>query len=648
MRAAAIGDNTYTLATKGQRGAKGDAQGRSVELVHEVLANWLCEHPDVAARVSTPTGDRYTAASADVVREFQADAGVTADGIVGPGTLAKLDSYVAGRKEDPAPPEVCGAREAGEEARSAHEPLELLGKPWPGPHARERLLFLGGFTVGDSSLDKGPAGTVKKLEKLLDPDKSQLDGRITALDCWKPVAARVSGYSDCHEEPHVAERRAESIRDRFPGLPIDVESPSHPLTETQLTPEDRRANRSVHLTVDLAPADCDPVGGCDAAQLKVIQQAAATAGSWLHVSAGKLDAFAERPGTRATAAALAAMRRHFAFSPEDDIERVRDHARRVSNLLTAVSRRLTDPSLAIDCHTKTDAACAPLDAYVRSRNQVILCPSFFTLTNDIKGPLDQAHLVIHEITHTLVQDGRPIIDHAYRKERYYRDMTPKEALVNAESYAALARELATGTEVPVNAPEDSYEDCPPSWHEALDHALAIASRWNRDAQLMAHAIVPELLAGNSASKELAAWKRLQRQYLGWTNTPLDDADRVYGSAATEFEKRFASRDNVSDSPKIECEAGAKRGLGADSEWYVYVPKWYSTVLHIGPKWMELEPTKERPQSLLAGLYCYWNLVAAKGERRRATHMTRSGRATEAKHAEKLAALARELSSLRWR
>jgi hypothetical protein len=44
--------------------------------------------------------------------------------------------------------------------------------------------------------------------------------------------------------------------------------------------------------------------------LKVIQQAATTAGSWLHVSAGKLDAFAERPGTQASAAALAAMRRH--------------------------------------------------------------------------------------------------------------------------------------------------------------------------------------------------------------------------------------------------------------------------------------------------------------------------------------------------
>ena len=648
MRTAAIGDNTYTLATKGQRGAKGDAHGRSVELVHQVLANWLCEHPDVAARVSAPIGDRYTAASADVVREFQGDAGVTADGIVGPATLAKLDSYVAGGKEDPGPLEVCGTREAGEEARSAQEPLELLMEPWPTPQTTERSLTLANFTVGDSSLNKGPADTVAKLEELLDPDRSQLDGTMTALDCWKPVAATVYGYSDCHEEPLLAERRAEGIRDRFPGLKIGVESPSQPLTDKQLTPEDRRANRSVHLRVELAPADCDVPGGCSAAQLEAIQQAATTAKSWLRVSAGKLEAFAERPGTRATAAALAAMRRHFAFSQDDDIERVRDHARRVSDLLTAVSRRLTDSSLAIDCHTTTDAACALLVAYARNENQLIFCPSFFTFNNDIKGPLDQAHDVIHEIAHTLVQDGLPIVDHAYRRERYYRYMTHQEALTNAESYAALARELATGTEVPVDAPEDGYEDCPPNWHEALDHALAIASKWKRDAQLMAHVILPELLAGNSASTVLAAWTRLQRQYLDWTNTPLDDADRIYGSAATEFEKRFTGREEASDSSKIECEPGAKRGRRAESEWFVYVPKWYSTVLHVGPKWMALEPTKERPESLLAGLYSYWNLVAAKGKRRRATHMTRGGRAKEAQHAEKLAALARELSSLHWR
>ena len=87
MRKAPIGDNTYTLATKGQRGAKGDARGRSVELVHQVLAHWLCHRPDVAARITAPTGDRYTAASAAAVAAFQAEFSEPAngiDGIVGP------------------------------------------------------------------------------------------------------------------------------------------------------------------------------------------------------------------------------------------------------------------------------------------------------------------------------------------------------------------------------------------------------------------------------------------------------------------------------------------------------------------------------------------------------------------------------------
>jgi len=45
MRASSIGDNSF-LATAGQAGAKGDAKGRSVELVHQVIRNWMCEHPD--------------------------------------------------------------------------------------------------------------------------------------------------------------------------------------------------------------------------------------------------------------------------------------------------------------------------------------------------------------------------------------------------------------------------------------------------------------------------------------------------------------------------------------------------------------------------------------------------------------------------
>jgi hypothetical protein len=100
MRKAPIGDNTYTLATKGQRGAKDDARGRSVELVHQVLAHWLCHRPDVAARITAPTGDRYTTASAAAVAAFQAEFSEPAneiDGIVGPSTLNLLDFYIHGR-----------------------------------------------------------------------------------------------------------------------------------------------------------------------------------------------------------------------------------------------------------------------------------------------------------------------------------------------------------------------------------------------------------------------------------------------------------------------------------------------------------------------------------------------------------------------
>jgi hypothetical protein len=646
MRAAPIGDNTYLLASKGQRGAKDDAHGRSVELIHQVLNRWLCARPQVAARVTAPSGNRYTAASAAVVREFQAEVGVLVDGLVGVVTLAEFDSMVASGRQDPQPPDVCGAREPGEAETSALEPLELVEEPWSTDKRHERSLFLDHFTVGDATLAKGSAATLDRLAELLDPKKAQRHEALTALDCWKPAGATVVGYADCLEDRLLGTRRAELIRDRFPGLPIRVESPPSPLTNTQTTPEDRRTNRSVYVTLELASAGCAPTGGCSPAQLNVIREAAKKAEPWLHTAVAQLNAFVAQPQAPATAAALDAMRRHFAFGQSKDIARMQRHARQVSERLTDISEQMASPSFAIECHDRTDPGCASMPAYVRDQKMLVLCPSYFNFKGDyVKDPLDRAQDVIHELAHTLTAGGPLIVDRAYRNERYYRIMTPDEALTNAESYAALARELGTSTEVPIDSPTDTFEDCPPAWEKAIDRALAIAARWNRDARVMTSVIVPELIGRNRPDPMLNAWTALRNQHLSWTNTPLDDAKRVYESAATELKQRFTDRKDQSDTPKIECDAGA-RGRRADREWYVYVPNWYSRVLHIGPRWLQLPPDEERPQSLLAGLYCYWNLVAAKGKKRRASHMTRAGREKEAQNAAQLAALARELSALR--
>jgi hypothetical protein len=639
MRAAPVGDNSFLLAHEGQRGAKGDAQGRSVVLVHEVLAHWLCSHPDIAQRVAMPAGDRYTGASANVVREFQAAVGLDVDGVVGPGTLAQLDAHVAAGADGPDPPEVCGRREAAEIERSALEPLELLGEPWPQADRSVRGLVLEGFTVGDASLAKGSAAMLRNLAELLDPDQAHVIRSRTAVECWKPVSATLLGHADCREDPALADRRAEAIQDRFPDLTTMAVRASAPRTDRQLGSADRRHNRAVEIVLALEKAPCDP-RGCSQNQLDVIRKANATATPWVNAAIANLDAFAANPSAPGSAPVLEAMRRHFACA---DLQRARTHARHVSARLAGVAQRLVDPTFEIECHTKSDAVCGSLPAYVRQHTLVVFCPGFFTGMFGLKDGLDQAQDVIHELTHTLT-DGPPILDHAYRTDRYYRHMTPDEALTNAESYAALARELATGREVAVDAPLDAFEDCPPTWQATLRRDLAIAQRWNRDAALMTGAFLPDLKAHDPASPVLAAWKQLQRKYLAWPDKPLDEAKRIYEAAQGELELGFKDRsDTGGNAPKIQCEANPRRSRCGDADWYVVVPKFYSTVLHVCPHWLTLAPDKERPQSLLAGLYSYRDLVTPKGARRR---LTPGGRALEAERAVTLAALARELSALR--
>jgi hypothetical protein len=270
MREAPIGDNTYTLATKGQRGAKGDARGRSVELVHQVLTHWLCHRPEVAARLTAPTGDRYTAASAAAVAAFQAEFSEPAsgiDGIVGPSTLNLLDYYihggpvpspaVCGDPPEPVRPDPCPEREPGEEEHSARTPLSLDVKPpvLLGTSGRAvQDLRLTNFTVDDWSLEKGASETLTELEEFLDPEvRGERHG--TALNCWKLVSATVFGFADCHEEPSLAARRAERIRDRFALAPIFIETPTRPMTKRQLTETGRRLNRSVLIKLELELED---------------------------------------------------------------------------------------------------------------------------------------------------------------------------------------------------------------------------------------------------------------------------------------------------------------------------------------------------------------------------------------------------------
>ena len=75
------------------------------------------------------------------------------------------------------------------------------------------------------------------------------------MDCWKLVSATVFGFADCQEEPSLAARRAERIKDRFALAPIFIETPTRPMTKRQLTESGRRLNRSVLIKLELELED---------------------------------------------------------------------------------------------------------------------------------------------------------------------------------------------------------------------------------------------------------------------------------------------------------------------------------------------------------------------------------------------------------
>ncbi|MCI0401520.1 MAG: DUF4157 domain-containing protein [Gammaproteobacteria bacterium] len=108
MRLEPPGSNRRLLALA----STGPAQGRSVELLHQVLIAWQCTHPE-AVKDGLPVAEveaaEYRDGTTRVVRDFQRWAGVSTDGIVGPITIKKLDAFVGG----PTMSVPCGERHGG-------------------------------------------------------------------------------------------------------------------------------------------------------------------------------------------------------------------------------------------------------------------------------------------------------------------------------------------------------------------------------------------------------------------------------------------------------------------------------------------------------------------------------------------------------
>jgi hypothetical protein len=259
--------------------------------------------------------------------------------------------------------------------------------------------------------------------------------------------------------------------------------------------------------------------------------------------------------------------------------------RYVQNIIRRVADLLrTDPSapspLTVQCHGPTDLTCGSSAAYVSGASLLVFCPSFFQA-----DPVWAVTAVIHEIAHSLISSGPlNITDRAYQRDRLYGQLSPGEALTNAESYALLVRELATG---PVSGmpPRDTYEDCPTDWRAALSTAIARAQRWNRDAQTVVLDQRPAFLA---------LWTGLATTFLGGQSAvQVAAAANVYNEAEVKLKEPV----------DFECETdGGGRCDTASTYWYALGD------FHICPSWRNRASDDDRAESLLAGLYGYYRIV----------------------------------------
>jgi hypothetical protein len=259
------------------------ARGRSVELLHRVLQDWIClktaDGDPPSHTLPDWRSDRHTEATSSVVRDFQADVRATMrEGIVGPETLSLLDGHVGGPDRSRLPSEcrpeptivpggTCPPREAGEESASASDRLILRqGTPRStGRDSERQILSISGFTVDDASVDKGPESALDDLADSLDraspKPRKPGGGRV---ECWDVESATVFGFADCAEEPSLGRARAdavvEAVEARTVGADLAIdEAPSRPAGDA--TAVERGRNRSVLVVVERRLADVAELSG---------------------------------------------------------------------------------------------------------------------------------------------------------------------------------------------------------------------------------------------------------------------------------------------------------------------------------------------------------------------------------------------------
>ena len=318
----------------------------------------------------------------------------------------------------------------------------------------------------------------------------------------------------------------------------------------------------------------DPGATCSLEQHRHIEPAAYKANEWLAITLGAINSHLSGAKTPGAQAAQAALTKHFHSTDTAVVTYVRDRLQTIqSDLFGRRNFRVNCPPASDrQCGTKHGSeefvAVVPSD----NPNEINLCQQFFE-----RGVDDCASTIIHEFGHTQLglTEKQSIVDRGYKWDKYYPYLTTGETLINAESYAMLAREIATGSSpAPAAISDDIGKSCPKDWVPLITDAMMKARAWNHRAAI---------------------------------STP----------AGHEFSLVYKKLDGtITSEIGFKCILdGGGRCPTSDLYWY------FAGDLRVCPSWRQISSPDERAIEMLATLYGYKGVMSqseeASEKRRRA-------------------------------
>ncbi len=342
----------------------------------------------------------------------------------------------------------------------------------------------------------GPIPATSAVHNVLHSPGQQLDPAARAF--FEPRFGFDFSHVRVHADPTAAaSARALGARAYTVGHQIVLGSEPYAPTSAEgarvlaheLTHVVQQSNASRNGTLRRAPAaqpevKADPGATCSLKQHQHIAPAAFKANEWLAITLGAINSFLNGAKTQGAQTAAAVLMKHFHSTDRNVVSYVRDRLKTIQNDL--FGRK----NFRVNCPPASDHECGTkhgTEEYVAvvptpgNPNEINLCQPFFE-----RGVDDCASTIIHEFGHTQLglSQKQEIVDRGYKWDAYYPYLTTGEALTNGESYAMLAREIATGSSpAPGPISDDIGKSCPKDWVPLIMDAMAKARAWNHRAAI---------------------------------------------------------------------------------------------------------------------------------------------------------------------